>query len=85
LLGAANRDPARFGQPDAFDVTRKGTVPLSFGGGIHRCLGAPLARIEAGEFLTALIGRFPALSLAGEPVRDGVVFRGFSYLPVTVR
>jgi cytochrome P450 len=85
MLGAGNRDPARFDQPDAFDVRRKGTAPLSFGGGIHRCLGAPLARIEAAEFLAGLLRRFPALTLAGEPVREGMVFRGFSYLPIAVR
>jgi cytochrome P450 len=84
MLGAGNRDPARFGDPEVFDVRRKGTAPLSFGGGIHRCLGAPLARVEAGEFLTGLLRRFPALALAGDPVREGVVFRGFSDLPVTV-
>jgi cytochrome P450 len=84
MLGAGNRDPARFSSPDEFDLTRKGTAPLSFGGGIHRCLGAPLARVEAGEFLAGLVRRFPGLSLAGEPVRAGVVFRGFSDLPVTL-
>jgi cytochrome P450 len=85
LLGAGNRDPDRFPDPDLFDLTRKGTAPLSFGGGIHRCLGAPLARVEAGEFLTGLLARFPAVSLAGPPARSGVVFRGFSDLPITVR
>jgi cytochrome P450 len=85
MLGAGNRDPARFPSPDVFDLRRKGTAPLSFGGGIHRCLGAPLARVEAGEFLAGLVRRFPALSLAGDPVREGVVFRGFSDLPITVR
>jgi cytochrome P450 len=85
LLGAGNRDPAKFAAPEVFDVTRKGTAPLSFGGGIHRCLGAPLARVEAGEFLTGLLARFPAISLAGEPARQGTVFRGFSYLPVAIR
>ncbi|HEY2578258.1 MAG TPA: cytochrome P450 [Streptosporangiaceae bacterium] len=84
LLGSANRDPARFPRPDAFDITRTGTTVLSFGGGIHYCLGAPLARVEAGIFLAALVTRFPGLQLAGTPTRQGVVFRGFSKLPVTV-
>lgn len=84
LLGSANRDPARFPQPDTFDITRTGTTVLSFGGGIHYCLGAPLARVEAGTFLSALVARFPGLRLAGTPIRQGVVFRGFSKLPVTV-
>jgi cytochrome P450 len=85
MIGAGNRDPARFPSPSVFDLARKGTAPLSFGGGIHRCLGAPLARVEAGEFLAGLVRRFPALTLAAEPAREGVVFRGFSDLPVTVR
>jgi cytochrome P450 len=85
LIGAGNRDPGRFPSPGAFDITRRGTAPLSFGGGIHRCLGAPLARVEAGEFLSGLVRRFPGARLAGEPVRAGVVFRGFSCLPVAVR
>ncbi|HLX48746.1 MAG TPA: cytochrome P450 [Streptosporangiaceae bacterium] len=84
LLGSANRDPARFQRPDTFDITRTGTTVLSFGGGIHYCLGAPLARVEAGTFLTALLTRFPRLQLAGTPIRQGVVFRGFSKLPVTL-
>lgn len=85
LLGAGNRDPMRFAEPEDFLITRKGTAPLSFGGGIHRCLGAPLARVEAGEFLTGLVTRFPELALAGEPVRQGFVFRGFERLPITIR
>lgn len=84
LLGAGNHDPARFADPEEFRITRKGTAPLSFGGGIHRCLGAPLARVEAGEFLTGLVTRFPGLRLAGEPVRQGFVFRGFRHLPIAV-
>lgn len=85
MLGAANRDPGRFGEPDSFDVSRAGTTVLSFGGGLHYCLGAPLARLEAGTFFSALLRRFPRLRLAGDPVRSGVVFRGFSDLPVAAR
>lgn len=85
LLGAGNRDPRRFSDPDVFQVTRKGTAPLSFGGGIHRCLGAPLARVEAAEFLTGLLTRFPKLRLADDPVRQGLVFRGFKHLPIELR
>jgi cytochrome P450 len=85
MLGAANRDPARFTAPAVFDIARTGTTVLSFGGGIHFCLGAPLARIEAGTFFAALLTRFPGLRLAGPPVRQGLVFRGFSHLPVTLR
>lgn len=63
LLGAANRDPAAFTDPDRLDIERENVKPLSFGGGIHLCLGAPLARIEAAEALTALLGRLPELEL----------------------
>ncbi|MGH3158046.1 MAG: cytochrome P450 [Streptosporangiaceae bacterium] len=85
MLAAANRDPARFHDPGVFDITRRGTTVLSFGGGIHFCLGAPLARVEAGTFFAALLTRFPRLQQAGTPVRQGLVFRGFSRLPVTLR
>lgn len=85
LLGAGNRDQVRFTDPEVFLITRKGTAPLSFGGGIHRCLGAPLARVEAAEFLIGLATRFPELRLAGEPVRQGFVFRGFEHLPIAIR
>lgn len=84
LVGAANRDPRRYADPDTFDITRNGSPALSFGGGIHHCLGAPLARVEAGEFFAELTRRFPGLRAAGEPVRDGLVFRRFSRLPVIV-
>jgi cytochrome P450 len=60
MLGAANRDPARYPAPGVFDITRAGTTVLSFCGGIHFCLGAPLARVEAGTFFADLLTRFPA-------------------------
>jgi len=69
FLGAANRDPARFLNPDRFDIDRADTHVLSFGGGIHHCLGAALSRIEATIVLPRLLRRFPKLALAGEPVR----------------
>jgi cytochrome P450 len=85
MLGAANRDPARFPAADSFDISRTGTTVLSFGGGIHYCLGALLARLEATAFFPALLERFPALRLDGLPQRRGLVHRGFSYLPVAAR
>ena len=85
MLGAANRDPARFAAPDTFDLRRTGVTPLSFGGGAHHCLGAPLARLEAAMFLPALLARFPAVRPAGPPERRGFVLRGFARFPVTIR
>lgn len=63
LLGAGNRDPEAFDNPEALDITRERTKVLSFGGGIHLCLGAQLARIEAQEALAALLARLPELEL----------------------
>ena len=85
LLGAANRDPARFTAPDRFDISRTGPAVLSFGGGIHFCLGAALARLQAGVFFPALVNRFPTMQLASPPVRRGVVLRGFAEFLVCAR
>lgn len=64
LLRAANHDPEVFENPDAFDVSRKPTPHIAFGGGSHICIGAPLARIEAQAALSTLFQRFPNLRLA---------------------
>ena len=83
-LGAANRDPDRFRDPDRLDLTRREGAPLSFGGGAHYCLGAPLARLEAQLALPALLQRFPDLALAvGARRRDSLTLRGYLSLPVT--
>jgi cytochrome P450 len=85
LLGAANRDPAVFADPDRLDVGRSPNPHLGFGAGIHYCLGAPLARVELQVALGTLLDRVPRLALAGEPVRrPEFVIRGLSTLPVTV-
>ncbi|MEW1908884.1 cytochrome P450 [Kitasatospora sp. NPDC085895] len=85
LLGAANRDPARYEEPARFDPTRRDSHPLSFGGGPHHCLGAQLARLEARIALPALFARFPALAPAGPAERrDRLVLRGYRTLPVRV-
>jgi len=84
LLGAANRDPAVFAEPDRLDVGRTDNPHIGFGAGIHYCLGAPLARVELQVSLTTLLARFPRLALAGEPTRrPEFVIRGLSHLPVT--
>ncbi len=86
LVGAANRDPEVFTEPDRLILDRAEQPPLSFGGGIHYCLGAPLARLEAQIAFPAMLSRFPRLSLAGEPVsRNGITLRGHASLPVSAR
>lgn len=88
-FAAANRDPARHGSDaDAFDLTRPAPEHLSFGHGVHHCLGAPLARIEAGTALPALFARFPGLRLAvpaGElrPI-GSFIAHGYQALPVNL-
>jgi cytochrome P450 len=86
LLGAANRDPAVFSSPDRLILDRNERPPLSFGGGIHYCVGAPLARLEAQVAFPALLGRFPRLALAGPPVnRPGIALHGHVLLPISAR
>jgi cytochrome P450 len=84
LLGAANRDPEEYPDPDRMDVTRERLKPLSFGGGIHFCLGAQLARIEAEVVLATLLRRLPNLTVpeAHAPKwRDSFTLRGLTTLP----
>jgi cytochrome P450 len=85
-LGAGNRDPEHFADPDRLDLARAESVPLSFGGGIHYCLGAPLARLEAQIAFPALLRKFPDITLAGPPERrDSLSIRGFTELGVRIQ
>ncbi|MFC4017962.1 cytochrome P450 [Micromonospora sp. GCM10011542] len=85
LLGAANRDPRRYPEPQRFDPWRQQVHPLSFGAGAHYCLGAGLARLEAQVAFPLLLRRFPGLALAGRPRhRTRLTLRGYETLPVTL-
>jgi cytochrome P450 len=84
-VGAANRDPTRYPDPDRFDPTRKNIAHLTFGGGPHLCLGMHLARMEAAVAINALLDRLPDLRLdptAPAPQVVGVAFRSPAALPV---
>jgi cytochrome P450 len=85
VVGAANRDPAHFADPDRLDVARRDNRHLAFGWGIHFCLGAPLARVEGQIAIGTLIDRLPALALTADPPawRDSTALRGLKALPVT--
>jgi cytochrome P450 len=84
LLGAANRDPAAFAEPDRLDLARENVRHLSFGLGTHFCLGAGLARLEARTAFRGLLNRFPRMALATEApeYRPNPFLRGLNSLPV---
>jgi cytochrome P450 len=86
MLGSANRDPRVFDDPDRLDVGREGLAPLSFGSGIHYCLGASLARAEGQVVFERLLDRFgviePAWGDERPRYRDSIVLRGLESLPV---
>jgi cytochrome P450 len=85
LIGAANRDPRKFADPNTFNPARQDAGALSFGAGPHYCLGAALARLEAVVAFPRLLARFPRLAAAGDPVRSqSTLFWGFDEQPVSV-
>jgi cytochrome P450 len=83
LLGAANRDPDVFADPDRFVADRSPNPHLAFGAGIHFCLGAPLARLELQTSLPALLQRYPGIQQAAPATRRPTfVLRGYAEVPV---
>jgi cytochrome P450 PksS len=87
VIASANRDPQHFDNPDALNIARENNKHLSFGQGVHYCLGAPLSRLEAQIAIGALIKRAPALRLNAAPDqlrwRGGLIVRGLEALPVS--
>jgi cytochrome P450 len=84
-IGAANRDPAQFADPERFDVGRNPNRHLAFATGAHQCAGMALARLEGAIAISRFLKRFPHYALAGEPVRGGRVrFRGFLSVPCNI-
>ncbi|MCG7523773.1 cytochrome P450 [Streptomyces sp. OfavH-34-F] len=85
LFGSANRDPARFADPDTLDLARRENPHITFGAGIHFCLGAPLARVELAASFGELLRKAPGLRLVAEPEwNPGYVIRGVKELRVEV-
>jgi hypothetical protein len=85
FIGAADRDPAQFPDPDRLDIARADNRHIAFGWGIHFCLGAPLARVEGQIAVNALVQRFPKLAPATDApeFRQSLTLRGLTSLPVT--
>jgi cytochrome P450 len=85
VIGAANRDPAVFEDPDRLDVGRDARAHLTFGHGMHYCLGGPLGLVETEVALAAIMSRVTGLRLTGAPLRwqDSINFRFLNGLPVT--
>jgi len=86
LIGSANHDETEFKDPERLDVGRKPNPHLAFGGGVHYCLGAALARLEAAATFSRLVERFSAWEPAGQPVRrPSALFRSYASVPMRVK
>ncbi|MFJ9106238.1 cytochrome P450 [Streptomyces sp. NPDC102405] len=86
MLAAANRDPAKFAVPDRLDLAQDSRQHLSFSAGVHYCLGAGLARLEAEIFFPLLLQKFPAIELGGAPVRRAsLAIYGYEEVPLLLR
>jgi len=84
-IGAANRDPAQFPDPEKFDIGRAPNRHLAFATGAHQCAGMALARLEGAIAISHFLARFPNYALSGDPVRGGRVrFRGFLRVPCAI-
>jgi cytochrome P450 len=85
IIGAANRDPEHFEDPDRFDIERSPNNHLAFASGIHMCVGMSLARLEARIAISKMFGRFPKLRTDGKAVRQRRArFRGFLAVPLAI-
>jgi cytochrome P450 len=85
-IGAANRDPLQFSEPEEFDIARTPNRHLAFGSGAHQCAGMALARLEGAIAISRFLARFPGYTLNGSPVRGGRArFRGFLSVPCAVK
>jgi len=85
FMGSANRDPRRWDNPDVFDIGRRAAGHLTFGTGIHGCVGQQVARLEGEAILAALVRKVARMEFAGEPVRRlNNVLRCFAHMPVRV-
>jgi len=84
-IGAANRDPAQFANPEQLDIARAPNRHLAFATGVHQCAGMALARLEGAIAISRFLARFPDYTLIGSPVRGGRArFRGFTSVPCRI-
>jgi cytochrome P450 len=86
FLASANHDERQFERPEEFDILRSPNPHLSFGGGLHYCMGSALARLQAAVAIERVLRRFAVIEPAGEPVqKNNRTFRSYASIPVAVR